>query len=81
MFAGRDAVYERVVPQQGITHCVVGSSGTLDRGRLKPNSALTAEGYDQDQVVLVAEIMGADLRFTAFSRTGDIVDTGVINRR
>ena len=34
VFAGHDHVYERVKPQQGITHFVVGSSGQLRKGNL-----------------------------------------------
>jgi hypothetical protein len=80
VFSGHDHVYERLVPQRGIAYFVTGSSGQLRRSDLQ-KSASTAAGFDQDQVFLVAEIVGDDLYFEAVSRTGAIVDSGVIHRQ
>jgi hypothetical protein len=79
VFAGHDHVYERVKPQKGIYHFVVGSSGQLRRGDLEP-SALTAAGFDTDRAFLLAEIDGMDLHFQAISRAGDTIDSGAIAR-
>jgi len=81
VFAGHDHIYERVLPQQGIVHFVVGSSGQLRRGNLNRRTGLTAAGNDTDQVFLAAEIFGDEMHFNAISRTGQIVDSGVIERR
>jgi Calcineurin-like phosphoesterase len=81
VFAGHDHVYERTTPQHGIVHFVVGSSGQLRRGNLDARSTITAKGYDTDRAFLVAEIDGDELYFNAISRTGQVVDSGVIVRR
>jgi hypothetical protein len=81
VFAGHDHIYERTTPQNGIVHFVVGSSGQLRSGNIDPRTGLTAKGFDRDRVFLVAEIAGDELFFNAISRTGQIVDSGVITRR
>ena len=81
VFSGHDHVYERVKPQKGITYFVVGSGGKLRRGNIDPASGLTAAGFDADQTFLAAEIWGDELTFRAISRTGQVVDSGVISRR
>lgn len=77
---GHEHIYERIKPQKGITHFIVGSSGQLRKGGLTP-SAMTAAGFDQDQAFMVATIIGDEMSFQAVSRTGVIVDAGVIRRR
>jgi hypothetical protein len=79
-FAGHEHVYERVAPQKGIVHFVDGSGGQLRKGDITP-SAMTAASFDQDQTFMLVEIAGNDLFFQAISRTGRIVDSGVIHRR
>jgi hypothetical protein len=79
VFAGHDHIYERLVPQKGITHFVSGSGGQLRRGDLQ-RSASSAAGYDQDQTFMLVEIDGNDMSFEAISRTGTIVDSGVVRR-
>lgn len=79
VFSGHDHVYERLRPQRGIHYFVVGSSGQLRKGDLQ-RAATTAAGFDRDQVFLLAEVEGDLLHFEAISRTGDIVDGGVIAR-
>ena len=81
VFSGHDHFYERVKPQKGITYFVVGSGGRLRRGNIDPTSGLTAAGFDADQTFLAAEIWGDELTFRAISRTGQVVDSGVISRR
>jgi len=79
VFTGHDHIYERVKPQQGIAHFVVGSSGQLRRGDLKKTD-MTAKGYDQDYVFLLAEIAGDEMHFAALTRTGQVIDSGVVPR-
>jgi hypothetical protein len=79
VFAGHDHVYERLTPQKGIAHFVAGSSGQLRRGDIRP-SAMTAAFFDQDQAFMLVEIDNDQMFFQAISRTGAIVDSGVIER-
>jgi 3',5'-cyclic AMP phosphodiesterase CpdA len=80
VFAGHEHVYERTVPQKGITYFVEGSSGQLRKGDLSP-SALTAAAFDQDQTFMLVEIAGDQMVFHTISRTGRVVDSGVIHNR
>jgi 3',5'-cyclic AMP phosphodiesterase CpdA len=79
VFAGHDHVYERLTPQKGIAYFVAGSSGQLRRGDIRP-SAMTAAFYDQEQAFMLVEIDNDQMFFQAVSRTGAIVDSGVIER-
>jgi hypothetical protein len=80
VFAGHDHFYERIDPQQGIVHFVVGSGGKLREGNIDHRSDFTAKGFDRDRAFFVAEIDGDELFFNAVSRTGEIVDSGTIRR-
>jgi hypothetical protein len=79
-FTGHDHIYERIKPQKGITHFVIGNSGKLRRGDLEP-SPTSAAGFDQDQAFMLVEIAGDEMRFQTISRTGRVVDSGAIRRR
>jgi len=78
VFSGHDHVYERIKPQKGVAYFVMGSSGLLRKGDLRPSDA-TAAGFDQDQAFILAEIAGSELFFETTSRTGRTVDRGVIS--
>lgn len=80
VFTGHDHIYERTKPQQGIVYFVVGSGGKLRRGNLD-ETGLTAVGNATDRAFLVAEVSGDELFFNAISRTGQIIDSGIIVRR
>jgi hypothetical protein len=79
-FAGHEHVYERITPQKGITYFVEGSSGQLRKGDMQPTET-TAASFDQDQTFMLVEINVGEMRFQTLSRTGRIVDSGVIRRR
>jgi hypothetical protein len=81
VLTGHDHAYERIKPQDGIAYFVVGSAGQLRKGDLDPRSPLTAKGFDTDLVFLAMEISGDEAFFQAISRTGKVVDSGVITRR
>ena len=81
VLTGHDHFYERVKPQQGITYFVVGSGGQLRAGNIDKGSGITAKGFDTDLAFMAAEIDGDELYFNAVSRTGQIIDSGVITRR
>lgn len=77
VFSGHDHIYERLKPQKGITYFVAGASGRLRKGINA--SAGSAMAFDQDQTFMLVEIAGAELRFRAITRTGRVIDAGVIN--
>jgi hypothetical protein len=81
VFTGHDHLYERTKPQNGITYFVVGSGGKLRSGDIESDTGLTARGFDRDLAFLVAEIDGDKMHFQTISRTGAVVDSGVIERR
>jgi 3',5'-cyclic AMP phosphodiesterase CpdA len=78
---GHDHFYERTKPQKDITYFVVGSGGKLREGNISSRSGITAKGYDADLAFMVAEIIGDQLYFNVISRTGQMIDSGVITRR
>jgi len=80
VFAGHEHIYERTVPQKGITYFVEGASGQLRKGDLQ-RSPLTAAGFDQDRTFMLVELTGDRMLFRTISRTGVTVDSGVIVRR
>jgi hypothetical protein len=79
VFSGHDHVYERIKPQKGITYFVSGAAGQLRRGNME-RSEQTAASFDGDQSFMVVEIAGGEMFFQAISRTGQIVDSGVVRR-
>jgi 3',5'-cyclic AMP phosphodiesterase CpdA len=78
---GHDHFYERIKPQHGIAHFVVGSGGQLAVGDIGKRSGITAKGFDTDQAFLAIEISGDTMYFNAVSREGKVVDSGTIERR
>jgi len=80
VFAGHDHVYERVKPQNGIYYFTEGSSGELRAGDLNQGT-ITAKGYDSDNAFMLVEFSGSQMNFQTISRTGQSVDSGVIERQ
>lgn len=80
VFQGHDHVYERLRPQKGIHYFVSGAAGKLRRGNMEPTEQ-TAAYFDQDQSFMLVEIAGANLYYQAVTRTGRVVDSGVIEGR
>ena len=81
VFTGHEHFYERIKPQQGILHFIVGSSGKLAPGDIQERSPLTDKGFDTDQAFLAVEIEDDVMYFQAISRTGRVVDSGTFTRR
>jgi hypothetical protein len=79
VFAGHDHFYERIKPQRGILHFVVGASGSLRRGDIR-RTDMTDKGFDTDYSFLIAEIDGDQMYFQAISRKGETIDSGVFKR-
>src|SRR5688572_639431 len=80
VMSGHDHMYERLKPQKGITYFVIGSSGQLRKGGISP-SGITAAGFADDQAFTMMDVAGNELRFQTVSRTGRIVDSGIIHSR
>jgi 3',5'-cyclic AMP phosphodiesterase CpdA len=80
VFSGHDHVYERLKPQQGIYYFVSGAAGQLRKGNMEPSDQ-TAASFDQDQSFMLMEVAGDEMFFESVSRTGRIVDSGLINRQ
>jgi 3',5'-cyclic AMP phosphodiesterase CpdA len=77
VFAGHEHVYERMAPQSGVVHFVVGASGSARVGDLKP-SRYQAVGYDRDLSFMLVEIAGNAMYFRALNRLGETIDSGKI---
>ena len=78
VFNGHEHFYERIKPQKGIYYFISGAGGKLREGDVKDNSPLTAKAYDKDMSFMLLEVDGAQLHFQVISRTGEIVDSGVL---
>ena len=77
VFSGHDHIYQRFKPQKGITYFVEGASGKLRKGiKLSTESAVA---FDQDQSFMLVEIAGDALAFRTITRTGRVIDSGVID--
>lgn len=79
VLSGHEHVYERLIPQRGISYFTSGGAGSLRKGDLAP-STVHAAGFDQDYHFMLMEVSGSELSFQAISRTGETVDAGVITR-
>jgi len=77
VFAGHEHVYERLKPQNGIYYFVLGNSGQLRFHDLRP-SPDTAKGFDTDRTFALVEIDGKQFYFQVVSRTGETVDSGLL---
>jgi predicted phosphodiesterase len=80
VFVGHEHIYERLQPQKGIYYFTVGGAAKLRKGDTHP-SPLIAARYDRDRSFLLAEIAGDSLYFQTVSRSGAVVDKGVLGRR
>jgi 3',5'-cyclic AMP phosphodiesterase CpdA len=81
VFAGHEHFYERIVPQKGIYYFTQGGSAKLREGNIRVNSALTAKGFDTDNVFMVAELGKDSMHFQVVSRAGKRVDSGTLPLR
>jgi 3',5'-cyclic AMP phosphodiesterase CpdA len=79
VFSGHEHVYERLKPQKGIHYFVTGPGGQSPRA-IRPSSA-TAASFDRERSFMIVEVSGDEMHFETVSRTGALVDTGVIRRR
>ncbi len=80
VLSGHDHVYERVQPHNGIHYFVLGSSGSLRPHDLRRSKDI-AKGFDTDRAFMLMEVDPDGLHFETISRTGETVDSGVIQRQ
>jgi 3',5'-cyclic AMP phosphodiesterase CpdA len=80
VLAGHDHFYERIKPQRGITHFVIGGSAKLREGDVR-KSEITAKAFDRDNSFVLMEIDGDVLTFQAIDRTGKTIDSGTVGRK
>lgn len=81
VFAGHEHFYERIKPQNGIYYFISGAGGKLREGDVKKGSPLTEKAFDKDMSFMILEIAGDEMHFQVISRTGETVDSGVINNQ
>jgi DNA repair exonuclease SbcCD nuclease subunit len=79
VFTGHEHFYERIKPQKAINYFIVGSSAKLREENIG-KTQLTAKGFDQDNVFLLAEITGDQMFFQTITRTGKTIDFGDVRR-
>jgi predicted phosphodiesterase len=80
VFAGHEHIYERFRPQKGIHHFIVGGAAKLRLGDTR-RGPLTAAAFDTDRSFLIVEILDKKMFFQAISRTGAVIDEGIITTR
>lgn len=80
VLAGHDHFYERIKPQRGITHFVIGGSAKLREGNIR-KSEITAKAFDADNSFAIMEIDGDTLHFQTISRVGKTIDSGTVSRK
>lgn len=81
VLTGHDHVYERIKPQKGIYYFVSGAGGKLRTGDIDQKTGLSEKSYDRDLHFMLFEVSGDEMYFQAISRTGETIDSGVINRK
>jgi predicted phosphodiesterase len=80
VFAGHEHIYERFKPQKEIHHFIVGGAAKLRLGDTR-RGPLTAAAFDTDRSFVIVEIIDSKMFFQAISRTGTVVDEGIITTR
>jgi hypothetical protein len=80
VFTGHEHFYERLTPQNGIYYFIEGSSGELRTHNVK-QSPTVGKAFDTDRAFMVVETAGDQMYFEAISRTGEIVDSGKLDRQ
>lgn len=81
VLTGHDHVYERIKPQKGIYYFVSGAGGKLRTGDINERTGLSEKSYDRDMHFMLFEVAGDQMYFQAITRTGQTIDSGVINRK
>jgi predicted phosphodiesterase len=80
VFAGHEHVYERFKPQKGIHHFLAGGAAKLRKGDTR-RGPFTAATFDTDRSFMIVEIADSKMFFQVISRTGVVVDEGIVKSR
>ena len=78
VFSGHDHIYERTKLQSGIQYFVTGAGGKVRRGDVDLKSPFRAVSFDEDNHFMQVEIEERQISFQAVSRSGAVIDSGVI---
>jgi hypothetical protein len=81
ILSGHEHVYERIKPQSGLYLFVLGNSGELRYHNLRKERDIDDVGFDLDRDFMMMEISGDRLYFETVSRTGTVIDSGVLDRQ
>jgi 3',5'-cyclic AMP phosphodiesterase CpdA len=79
VITGHEHFYERIKPQKGIAHFIIGSSAKIRKGDLR-KSELTLYGNDREYAFMLMEIAGDELFFQTINEKGMTIDAGSIKR-
>src|SRR5215469_585636 len=77
--SGHEHIYDRIKPENGTYYFVLGNSGELRYHNLRPAPEM-AVGFDTDRDFLLGEIDGDKFHFQAITRTGQVIDSGTLDR-
>jgi len=80
VLSGHEHVYERLKPQNDIYYFILGNSGQLRYHNLRASDEVRV-GFDADRSFMVVEIDGDQLFFQTVSRTGSMIDSGILLRQ
>jgi hypothetical protein len=81
VLSGHEHIYERIQPQHGIYYFILGNAGELRFHNLKKGAPSMAAGFDEDRCFMMVEVAGDELYFQTITRTGTMVDSGVLARQ
>ena len=76
VLAGHEHFYERIKPQKGIYYFISGGAAKLREGNVRPNSELTAKGFDTGYHFMLMELDKDALHFQVITDQGKTVDSG-----
>ena len=79
VFSGHEHVYERIKPENNIYYFILGNSAKLIRNDFHKSEEMVT-GFDTDRGFMLVEIAGDKLYFETISRTGGVIDSGVLPR-
>ena len=72
VLTGHEHFYERIKPQKGIQHFIIGNSAKLRKGDLS-RSQLTLYGNDREYAFMLMEIVGDELFFQVINEKGQTI--------
>ena len=80
VFSGHEHVYERMKPENNIYYFILGNSGKLMTHDFRQSPTML-NGFDTDRSFMLVEISGDKLYFQVISRTGNTIDSGMLQEQ